>query len=351
VATLACFHDSRKSVRVLVVEDFAPFRRFLCATLKKEQDLQIIGEVSDGDQAVQKARELKPDLVLLDIRLPNLDGLAVARQIRSLSPKSKIIFVTQESSADVVQEALGIGALGYVVKTRVATDLSLALAALRTGRPFVSRGLSGHGFSAPTDTLRRKSLTPADSPVAATGNGEGARSHKVQFFSDDESFLVGFTRFIAGALRAGSAVVVVATESHRSSLFQRLQAQGLNIGASIEQGRYIPLDVADTLSTFMVDDLPDSVRFRKIASDLVAGAAKAALGKSPRVAACGECAPFLWARGNADAAIRVEHLWDEMAKAFDLDILCGYALTKFQREQEGHVYERICAVHTAVSSQ
>src|SRR5208282_3141372 len=184
-------------------------------------------------------------------------------------------------------------------------------------RPFVSRGLSGHGFSAPTDTLRRRSLTPADSPVAATGNGEGARSHKVQFFSDDESFLVGFTRFIAGALRAGSAVVVVATESHRSSLFQRLQAQGLNIGASIEQGRYIPLDVSDTLSTFMVDDLPDSVRFRKIASDLVAGAAKAALGKSPRVAACGECAPFLWARGNADAAIRVEHLWDEMAKAFD----------------------------------
>jgi DNA-binding NarL/FixJ family response regulator len=78
------------------------------------QDLEVIGEVSDGLAAIQNAVELQPDLILLDIGLPNLSGLDAARQIRKLVPESKIIFWSQESSADVVQEALSIGAWGYV---------------------------------------------------------------------------------------------------------------------------------------------------------------------------------------------------------------------------------------------
>ena len=89
----------------------------------------------------------------------------------------------------------------------------------------------------------------------------------------------------------------------------------MDIAAAIEQGRYVSLDVADTLSTFMVNDLPDPVRFLKVAGDLVMEAAKAAKGEPPRVAACGECAPILWAQGKADAAIQVEHLWDEIARS------------------------------------
>jgi len=110
------------------------------------------------------------------------------------------------------------------------------------------------------------------------------------------------------------------------------------------------LDVADTLSTFMVNDLPDPARFLKVAGSLVAAAAKASRGDRPRVAACGECAPTLWEQGKADAAVEVEHLWDEIAKSCDVDILCGYVLNSFQRERESHIYERICAKHSAVSS-
>jgi hypothetical protein len=89
----------------------------------------------------------------------------------------------------------------------------------------------------------------------------------------------------------------------------------------------------------------------KVAGDLMVAAAKAAKGKRPRVAACGECAPILWAQGKADAAIRLEHLWDEVAKTYDVDILCGYVLKSFQREQESHIYEKICAEHSVVCSQ
>src|SRR5271155_2308603 len=111
----------RSSIRLIVVEDFAPFRQFICKILAKWPHLQIICEVSDGAEAVQKATALKPDLILLDIGLPTLDGIAAAGQIREFAPETKIIFVSQESSPEVVQAAFNSGARGYVMKTRVAS--------------------------------------------------------------------------------------------------------------------------------------------------------------------------------------------------------------------------------------
>jgi DNA-binding NarL/FixJ family response regulator len=128
-------------IRVLVVEDFEPFRRFICSTLANNQDLQVVCEVSDGQAAVLKARELKPDLILLDIGLPMLNGIAAARQIRKLCPESKIIFVTQEFSDEIVQEALKLGARGYVAKTKAGSDLLPAVEAVLEGRKFVSCAL------------------------------------------------------------------------------------------------------------------------------------------------------------------------------------------------------------------
>jgi len=125
-------------IRVLVVEDFAPYRRFILSALASMPDLQIISEVSDGLEAVQKCVELQPDLILLDISLPSLNGIKAARQIRRLVPESKVIFLTQESSVDVVQEALSLGARGYVVKIKAASELLIAVEAVLMGKTFVS---------------------------------------------------------------------------------------------------------------------------------------------------------------------------------------------------------------------
>jgi DNA-binding NarL/FixJ family response regulator len=129
------------SVRVLVVDDFEPFRRFVHSTLTQRPDLQIIGEASHGLEAVQKAEALKPDLILLDIGLPGLSGIEAARRILQFSPKSKIVFVSQESAPDIVRKALDFGASGYVFKARSATDLLAAVDAVLEGRLFVSEGL------------------------------------------------------------------------------------------------------------------------------------------------------------------------------------------------------------------
>jgi DNA-binding NarL/FixJ family response regulator len=117
----------------------------ICSILEKRQDLQVICEVSDGLEAVQKAEELKPDLILLDMGLPTLNGMQAAREIRNLAPQSKIIFVSQQSSPDLVKEALNLRAMGYVAKTRIGSDLLVAVEAVLEGRQFVSNGLIPDG--------------------------------------------------------------------------------------------------------------------------------------------------------------------------------------------------------------
>ena len=308
-------------VRVLVVDDFEPFRQFICSTLRKRPELQIVGEVSDGLEAVYKAEELQPDLIVLDIGLPSLNGIEAGRRIRKVSHKSRILFVSQESSADVVQETLSLGALGYVTKAHAGSELLAAVDAVLAGRQFLSSGLSHPNL-----------IVASDSKIT--------RSHDVEFYSDDEAFVVGFSRFIEAALEAGNAVIAVTTQSHQKGLLQRLREDGVDVDAAIKRGAYLPSDVTDTLAMFMVNDLPDPARFFGIARDLIAAAARTTL--SGRVAICGECGAILWAQGNSDAAIQIERLCSQLAKRYEMDILCGFSLSSFYREEDKQIFEKIC---------
>src|SRR5271154_2818323 len=123
-------HLEGSTVRVLVVDDYEPFRRFVCSTLAKKPELQVIGEASDGLEALHKAEELKPNLVVLDIGLPTLNGIEVARRIRKLCPECKILFMSQGSSVDVAQAAFSLGARGYVVKAHAGSELTAAVEAV-----------------------------------------------------------------------------------------------------------------------------------------------------------------------------------------------------------------------------
>ena len=139
------------SIRMLVVDDFEPWRRLVCSMLQTRPELRVVAEAADGLEAVQKAKRLQPDLILLDIGLPNLNGLEAAKRIRQLAPGTKIIFVTQRSDRDMVQAALSNGAQGYVVKTDAESELLAAVAAVLGGHQFLSSGVTGHDSSAAED--------------------------------------------------------------------------------------------------------------------------------------------------------------------------------------------------------
>jgi DNA-binding NarL/FixJ family response regulator len=128
---------------VLLVDDYEPIRRMVCSMLEERNEFQVIGQAADGLQAIAKAEDLQPDLILLDIGLPKLSGIDAAPQIRKLAPKSKIIFLTQNFSREIVEAALETGAHGYLVKSQAGQELFEALEAVIQGERFVSRSLRG----------------------------------------------------------------------------------------------------------------------------------------------------------------------------------------------------------------
>ena len=319
-------------IRILVVDDFKDWLRQVRLLLQSRPECQVIAEASDGSEAVQKAEELKPDLIVLDVGLPNLSGIEAAQQIRQRSPNSEIIFLSQNSDLDVVRAALDTGALGYVLKTDAGRELLPAMDAVLRGEQFVSNSLKDYQF---TDTSAEKA----------------PQSHEVLFYSDDTVLLDRVTHVIAVALKAGDAAIVLATKSHRNSLLQRLKAEGVDTDGALHQGTYVSLDAAHTLSTIMVNDLPDPVRFFGGIGGFIEAAARAAKSEEPRVVMFGEAVALLQAEGNSDAAIRFEQLGNDLPKTHKVDILCAYSLSSFHGQENKHVFESICAEHSAVYSQ
>jgi len=329
-------------VRVLVVDDFDPWRQQVCSILGARPELRVIAEALDGLEAVQKAAELQPDLILLDIGLPGVNGIEAARRIRKLSPESKIIFVSQECTAEVMQEALDLGALGFVVKANAATELLAAMESALEGSPYIGMGLSGH-FTDATQSQASQLPKPAGSPIPGTQKKEIVHNHEVQFYSHDASFLASLVLFAEAALREGNAVIVVATELHRNGLLQGLHACGVDTAADCEQERFILLDAIDLLSRFMENAGPSRKRFLSTVAPLI----RRAENKHKGVVIFGEMVALLCARGNVNAAIELEQWWNELAQTHSFRLRCAYPMGEGLK---GLPHAAICAEHSAVIS-
>jgi DNA-binding response OmpR family regulator len=300
--------------------------------LQNKPELQVICEVSDGLEAVKKAEELKPDLVLLDIGLPKLNGIEAARRIRQLSPNSRIVFVSMDNSLDTVQAALATGALGYVRKASAGSELLPAVEAVLRGERFVSSGIEDNKLT--------------DPPGAKV-----AHRHELLFFSDDTVLLNSFTRVITAALKANNAAIALVTNPHQESLRERLKAESVDVDSAIEQGTFILVDVAETLATLLVDGLLDSVRVFEGFSRLIETASKAAKALHPRVAICCQCKGSLWAEGNTDAAIQLERCCNDLAETHEIDFLCAYPFSGSHDGEDEHEFQIISSEHSAVYSR
>jgi hypothetical protein len=173
----------------------------------------------------------------------------------------------------------------------------------------------------------------------------------VAFYGSDESFLIRCTRFIGAALANGDAVIAIMTPSHHNRLRQKVESQGCDVAEATQLGRYLAMEPSDLVSTFLVNGQPDAAHFLKAGGELIATALKAATGKHPRVAVCGECGTLLHFEGKAEAAVELERLWNELAHMYEVDSLCGYPIERFRSEEQGPVFQHICAEPSAVYSQ
>ena len=300
--------------RILVVDDYEPWRQRLCSVLRKSRRWKIVGEAPDALEAIQQAEALRPDLILLDVELPTLSGIEAARRILARDPSSRILFVSAHRSLDIVEAAMRTGARGYIVKSDSEFELLPAMETIVKGQRFVGAMLTGRTFD--------------------SGQDDGPTRHEAGFYSEDTFLLDAYVHFAKAALDAGKAFIVVAGETRRTELRQRLQALGLDIDLAIKQRRYISLDIADVLSAVMVDGWPDEARFWKAGTSLIFEAARASRGEYPLVAACGDGAASLLSDGKAEAAIRFEQLWDELAAAYNVDVFCGYRQQVHRHDDE-----------------
>jgi CheY-like chemotaxis protein len=336
--------------RVLIVEDYAPFRRLLRTTLEQKAGLEIIGEASNGVDAIRKSKDLKPELILLDVGLPELNGIEVARSVRSFSSKAKILVVSENRSWEIIAEAFRSGADGYVIKSDAGRELLPAVESVLQGKRFISANTVGRDLIEISDVYGAPQTDRDNAGPQLNRWGKGEISHHAVFYSDDRWLLEDVAQFIGDALKAGNAAIVIATESHRNHLLPMLKACGSDVDGATEQGRYIALDAADTLSRIMLNGTIDPVRFMKAFGTLIQRASKSAKRPQPRIAVFGECVRLLMAEGNAEAAIHIERLANKLLHRHDIDILCGYSFDSPHATTHDLIYQQICAEHSDVHS-
>lgn len=181
-----------------------------------------------------------------------------------------------------------------------------------------------------------------------TNGLNGQETHLVQLYSDDNLLLDVLCRFIGGAIAVGDAGVVIATKAHHEGLSARLEARGLGTAKAIGQRRYLPVDAEDLLARIMVNGQVNETRFTEIIGDLLTRARNATDCKDSRIAVFGELVALLWADGKPQDAIRVEQLWNDLARDHYFSLLCAYPITGFEDDRHIEPFLKMCAQHSGV---
>lgn len=171
-------------------------------------------------------------------------------------------------------------------------------------------------------------------------------AHLVQFYEADSFLLEALSRLVGDSLIAGDSSVIIATKAHRDGLEEGLRTRDLDIDALRRQGRYVALDAAETLATFIVDDFPDEVRFRSVVAEVIKRAA--AKSETRHVCAFGEMVALLFAAQKGEAVVRLEQLWNGLAKELPFSLCCGYPLNQFSNRPNEPLFLKICAEHSHV---
>jgi CheY-like chemotaxis protein len=312
-------YDSERRLRVLVADDNASI--LAKASTRLARDFEVVAAVSDGRQALHAARRLDPDVAVLDVTMPELDGFQTARQLRQSGSRARIVMMTMHDSDEFVATAIESGAHGYVLKTRMQSDLSSAIDHATAGRLFV----------------------PSLTSLLAIGPAPGPGRHAMVLGVEPRLFLDDVSRLLAAAIRRGDLTAIVFTEARRSGVTERLLANGCDLDRARHRGMFLSFDAAAAVSEIMVGGRLDAHRVAAFVDDLERS--RLAVSAS-NLTVVGEMSALLCATGHSDAALHLEPTWDALTRRLPFLTVCCYSLAPFN-EGSPQLLPDICASHSA----
>jgi CheY-like chemotaxis protein len=289
-------------------------------------DFDVVGVAKNGEEAIEAAQRLDPDLVVLDIAMPGRDGFQTARELKRIGSRARIIFLSMHAAQDFVAQGFQSGARGYVLKTRLHADLVSALQHVLAGQFFVPS---------------LESLFVID---------DGRIGHAAQFHRDEPAYIESLSGLLNGALRRGDAVALLASWPLRAHIATRLRAYGWNVGESGDYGRYRAVNSDDAASSIVRDGCLDAGRVAEVLADLDRFCIATAEGvHAPRLTLVGDVAARLILRGNVAAAVDLERLWHELTSALPFLTVCCYPMTQFTGDIDADLLPAVCTWHHAIA--
>jgi CheY-like chemotaxis protein len=307
---------------VVVADDHRRMLETVSRLLSNE--FRLVAAVTDGRQAIEAVSRLDPDVAVLDITMPDLDGFRTAQALKKAGARSKVVFLTLHDADEYVEAALRSGANGYVLKSRMEGDLPSALRHALAGRHFLP------------------SLTSLSTMVGDAGG------HTVHFRANDCSCDDGVVELLLATIARGEMACVLATGALRAGIARGLKAAGCDVSAMRAKGSYVEFDAPDALSQIMTNGLPDRGELAKMVDNLERLRLARAPGGRNRVTIFGEMSGLAMREGNFEGGVRIEQLWSELTRALPYFTACSYPIGVLRPERHPDVWAAMCAEHIAV---
>jgi len=309
--------------RVLLVDDHLAVLLRISALLGQDGDFDVVGLANDGQQAVDMASRLAPDVIVLDICMPGRDGFQIAHALAESGSPAPIVFLSTANGDGFVKEGFRHGGRGYVVKAHVARDLPTAIDQVLHGRVFV----------------------PSLASLLELAVDGG---HALQLRRTPEGALDGLATFGHLALQRGDATCLIATKEMRDGVERRLRASGWDVGQSGGHPRYLAVDTDAALRRCMRDGLPDQRILAEIVEELEQYRRASSEGLSGRLTVFGTLSGALLAADNVAGAFALEATWDQLTQGRPFLTLCGYDSSCFHGDH-CDLWSYACDHHWAVS--
>jgi DNA-binding NarL/FixJ family response regulator len=331
------------SLEILIVDDHELTRRIVRALIESEGPYRVCGEAADGIEAIEKARQLHPDIVLMDINMPRMDWLEATRIIRHEKPDCKVIIVTHNEATIARKLARSIDVDSVITKSDLNRDLLriIGRVAMEKNSRFYQteneRGVS-HGHQAEgTESAHGQ-------PWSGLLAGAAPRDHIVQLYQDQQFLNRAVCRFAAAAIANGEGIILVPTIAHWDAFRPRLEDEGVDVKAAEKRGQLTIVDADDMLPTFMSDGMPDSPVFLGLAANVISQARGD--GRYPKVRWWGEMVNLLWERGDIAASMNLEDLFDRLAHEHDIAIFCSFLMDNFNGDVHARMLPRLGENHS-----